>query len=288
MQNIIFGYGNRVDGATVSGGSWSATLPITNLQSRLISKIARTTNAQTASTLINVDLGASPAYAIGCVGLVAHNISSSGTVRVRGSSDSGFATSTYDSGWLSVWPSGVIPPALLEWENTNFWLGTLSEQARAGFKSPYITYNSARTIARYWRIEISDTTNSDGYVQIGRLFMSDVFQPTYNYGWLSSLGYADPTTISRSLGGEEYFDQASRYRTFKAKLEWLTATEAHASWLEMQRLVGTSGEVLVIPDLDDATTGIYRNFVGRFVSLSPIVQLPSRRYSCELEMRELL
>jgi hypothetical protein len=427
MPNITLGWNNRTDSGTLSGGSWLASLPLTNLQNRQVQKVARSTNAAVASTQFQIDLG--QARSIGVLGLVVHNISVSGRVRVTGGesasawtnlltfpndfdnavwtkgtctvtanattapdgtatadrltatgSDSyayqnftigaaaqftcsvwlradtttniqlnvrqfpsntdtsisvtvtaswqkftitgttvsgttsaifaavgsfgSFTTgevvyawgaetvlgngSIYDSGWVDVWPTGMIPQNLLEWEDDNFWLGTLSANARAGYQSPFIHLLSTAQNLRYWRVEIADTTNTDGYVQIGRLFTSSVWTPSVNYSYGAGLGYLDPTPVDTSLSGAEFFDVRSRYRVFNFELQYIEASEAYAYALELQRLSGNSGEVLVVPDRSDTANQPYRSFVGRLLQMGEITQPQPSTFSTRFQVKELL
>jgi hypothetical protein len=194
----------------------------------------------------------------------------------------------FDGGWQPVWPSGMIPQNLLEWEDDNFWLGTLSNNARAGYQSPYISLLSSAQILRYWRVEIADTTNTDGYVQIGRLFMAATWVPSINYAYGAGLGYSDPTPVDTSLSGAEFFDVRRRFRTFNFNLEYILNSEAYAYALELQRLSGNSGEVLVIPDATDATNQPARAFVGRLLQLSPITAPKPSNFSVSFSIKELL
>ena len=91
--------------------------------------------------------------------LVVHNISVSGSVRISGDTSASFAAPIYQSAWVPAWPSGLIPQSLLEFEDDNFWLGTLSQSARAGYQSPFIHIPSQPQTLRYWRVEISDAAN---------------------------------------------------------------------------------------------------------------------------------
>lgn len=43
MANIMLGYSNQIDSSTLSGGSWNASFPITNIKNKLLSKPAITT-----------------------------------------------------------------------------------------------------------------------------------------------------------------------------------------------------------------------------------------------------
>lgn len=286
MANITLAWNNRTDSGTLSGGSWLSTLPLTNLQNRQVQKVARSNDALAASTQFTIDLG--QARTIGVLALVVHNISVTGQVRITASDTPGFTVTYYDSGWADVWPSGMIPQSLLEWEEDNFWLGTLSANARAGYQSPYIKLIPSAPSLRYWKVEVSDTGNADGYVQIGRLFMASTWVPSVNYAYGAGLGYQDPTPIDVSLSGAEYFDVRSRFRVFDFELQYILGTEAYAYALELQRLSGTSGEVLMVPDSDDAINQPARAFVGRLLQLGAITQPQPSEFSVKFQVKELL
>lgn len=286
MANVLLAWNNRADIATLSGGSWSATLPLANLQNRQVQKVARTTGLTLANTQFIADMGA--AKSINCAALVVHNMSESAKVRITGCSAPGFIDPEYQSAWIEVWPAGIIPISALEWEDDNFWLGTMTAEARAGYNSPFLHVLPQAQYLRYWRLEIDDTTNPAGYVHIGRLFMAQSWQPQYNMAYGASLGYDDPTEIATSLTGAEYFDVRGKYRNHKFDLAFLSTEEVHGQVLEMQRLAGTSAEVLVVPNKDDASTFVQRSFVGRLKSLSPVSQPNFNLFSTSIEIKELL
>lgn len=284
-SRTLIAYGNRCDEATLSGGSWLAGLPLANLQNRLIAKVARSSGTTTAATKFDIDLGR--ARRIGMLALIGHNLTVVAKVRVRGDDASDFATPLYDSGWVDVWPSGMIPPELLEWEDDNFWLGTLSDQARAGYQSPFIHRVTSMPSLRYWRVEIDDTTNSDGYVHIGRLFLADVWQPTYGPIVGASIGMDDTTTIESSLGGSEYFDARAKPRVHRFVLRAMSKTEAYSRVLDLQNLLGVAGEILIDPDYADQENKPRRAFVGRLRGLAPVVESSSGIFDTSFEIREV-
>lgn len=286
MPNITLAWRNRTDEATLTGGSWLAGLPLNNLKNRQVQKVARSADALAASTKFVTDFG--QARSVGVVALIVHNIGAAGQVRICANSANNFAAPIYDSGWLDAWPAGVIPLDTLEWEDDNFWLGTMTQEQRAGYQSPFIHLLPAQQNLRYWQIEISDATNPAGYVQIGRLFMSQTWTSEFNYSYGSGLGYEDPTPIEVSLSEAEYFDVRSRSRLFQFNLDWLSSTEAYSNVLELQRLAGTSGEVLAIPDSSDAANFLRRSYVGRLKSLGQIKHDARGKYSAGFELKELL
>ena len=57
MASILISYRNHVDGATLTGGAWSATLPVSNLADRQPSRIARSLGTHPAGTGVTVDFG---------------------------------------------------------------------------------------------------------------------------------------------------------------------------------------------------------------------------------------
>ena len=76
MVNLIVAARNRADGGALSSGSWSATLPLTNLQDRQVTRIGRTTDTALASTQLDTDLGAGKLVSL--VALLRHNLKQAG------------------------------------------------------------------------------------------------------------------------------------------------------------------------------------------------------------------
>jgi hypothetical protein len=259
MINLQLGYNNLIDAATLSGGGWSTSLPLANLQSRYLSKVARSTNDDAASTLINIDLGsAKPVQAFGAIKT---NISASGaTYRLRLGNDNTFATSLYDSGTVS-----------------------------ANAQTPDLILGLASAVtARYGRLEIVDTSNVDNYVQIGRLFLGPALAPADNYSKGAELGYQSRTNVQQSLGGVDHFDIRPGRRHFSFALDWLTEAEAHNQALELQRICDIHGEVLVIRDPADTTYNQKRHFLGRLGQLSPIKNPYLTLHQAGFEVLEIL
>lgn len=115
MARIIIASPNRVDAdfypVTFSGGSWQAALPLTNLRDPLMSKVARSTDAATASTTFDVDLGAPRDIRI--IGIPAHNLSRAARIKATGASDAlltdVLATIDWRDVWQVVYPWGTLP-----------------------------------------------------------------------------------------------------------------------------------------------------------------------------------
>lgn len=285
-STLLLGILNRIDQATLSGGAWQGTLPLSNLKDRRLSRLARTTNTAGASTQFVMDLGA--ARRVGALALIAHNLSVTATVRFIGDDASDFATPIYDSGALAVWPAGMIPQELLEWEDDNFWLGTVSQESIAGFKTPFVHVPAAAQILRYWKVEISDAGNSDGYIHLGRVYIGDAWMPDYNHNYGSDLGYDPRSETEESLGGEEFYDVRRGRRVHRFELGYLSKTEALDRALQTQRLQGTTGEILIVPDTADTVNFAKVSFLGRIKSSGRVTTVKYNIHAWPLEIQEIL
>jgi hypothetical protein len=83
MANSMFGTPIHSDAAELSQGTWSSSLPLTNMQHRLLSKKARSSAATTASTKFDTDLGI--LCRVGAFALCAHNLSLASKARISAS-----------------------------------------------------------------------------------------------------------------------------------------------------------------------------------------------------------
>lgn len=286
MANITLGMANFADEATLTGGSWVGTLPLNNLKTRLFSRVARSADTLAASTKFDIALSRPRTCRV--LALAAHNFSVAATIRVVADDSPTFATPLYDSGAVAMWPAGVIPIELLEWDDDNFWLGTVSEEAIAGYQAPFICLLPAAVTARYWRVEIVDTGNSAGYIQLGRLYIANTWSPKFNMDYGHSLGFDDVSTFETSLAGEEFFEVRRKRRKFTFVLGNVDLEEGYQRALEVDRMLGTTGEVLVMGDPSDTTNGARRNFIGRMSSLQGLARQSHGNMTKSYEIAEIL
>ncbi len=265
MANVLVGFNNLANNCTLGGGSWQATLPLNNLKDRKLYKIARSVGVTAANTKFNVDFSEEKVVKI--FSLVKHNFTTSATARLVASNDSGFGTLLYDSGFSSVWP--LVDSLVLEWEDDNFWSGVPSDEQIDMFQG--ITLWVVPNVrARYWRVEIVDTTNPAGYVDIGRLFVSKDFSPEINASWGLNFSVVDKSDISESLGGVEHYDEKAKVRTVDFSLDALSQDEAFAKWFRLMLGQGNTGEILFVYDYEDGKYTLDRSFLGRMEKINPL------------------
>lgn len=285
MANVMLGFPNRIDASVLSGGAWMASLPLSNLQDRVIGRVARTANLALASTQFDINLGAPKP--IRTIGVIHHNCSLFAQYRIRGASDASFSHVVYDAGFADVWPV-VYPSESLDWEADNWWSGKYTAEEIDGYTATLVHILPANKLAQYWRIEFSDTNNPAGYLQFGRVFIGPAWQPTYNMAIGASLGWQTKTDIQEAISGAEYFQRRVPYRVERFSLNLMKQDEAFANAFEIQRRAGIDQEILFIHDPDDTVHALRRRFLGRLREIGPIEFPYQTRNSTTFEMKELL
>ena len=284
MSNVFLAYQNRTDQATLTGGTWQASLPLANLKKRLLSQVARSTNATKAATQFTAQI--SQVKFIRTVSLCRHNLGTTAKVRVRLVNTS-TTTTVYESGWQDAWPA-IWNTVDLEWEFDNWWDGRPSADDIASYPSNHIVIAGNGAMANQIIVEIDDEDNTSGYVQIGRLFIGSGFQPGENMAYGASLSWESRTNVQEAESGAEWFDQKAAFRVARFELPILSEAEAMGGVFELQRIADIHGEVLFIFDPDDTQQKLRRSFVGRLRSLSPIEYPYFNNNASAFEIKELL
>tara|TARA_R110002153_G_scaffold1650_1_gene8480 strand:+ start:209 stop:1057 length:849 start_codon:yes stop_codon:yes gene_type:complete len=282
MSNILISSVNYVDTGTATVDNAVSTLPITNLQDRQLVKIWR--NSQ-KTAVINVDFGA--AKIIDFAALVKHNISQTGTIRWRFSNASDFSTTVYDSGFVKAW-SRVEEFGTLPW-GVFSWGGFINPSIAVNYAISSFDIQASAVAARYMRIDISDNDNTDNYLQAGRLIAGPAYQPSINYSNGVQFEFMDDSRITKSRGGQTFIDEVERYRRIRFELVNIPQAEIFDNvFNNLDRLRGTSQDILVIPQPNDSTTWLTQNIYGRVTRTSPLTNTALNFYSKFIEVEELI
>lgn len=178
----------------------------------------------------------------------------------------------YDSGTLPAWPAE--------------WVAATTAEERAGVRGLMVT-TPGQTL-QWWRVDLSDPTNPAGFVQLGRVFMGSRWRPQYGALSGATLGYIDRSTSTEADSGAEYFVERPLPRVAEVDLVILDEAVAMSEGLELQRQLGTTGEVLFQWDDADRTYQPARAFLGRLRTLQPLTCLWRGHWRAQLEVKELL
>lgn len=291
MANLLIGWPNRIDEATLSGGSWQAAMPLANLKNRTLGIKARSTDDANPSTKMTINL--LTGRSVRALALANHNLSAPARVRVIATEGDPAGTpgaTLYDSGWRDAWDFGYGAWSVerFDWADDRFWSGGFLAEEITGYRATWVHPLPADVLAQWWQVQIDDTANPAGYVELGRVFIGECWQPAYNASYGASIGYVSRTDVEEARSGAEYFDTRSAYRVFSGALDWLSEDEAMSRAMEMQRRMDVSGEALFIYDPDDTRNLIRSSFLGRLRRLSAIEHPYLDTHKMALEIKELL
>lgn len=246
MGAFLLGYGNRIDDATITGGSWLAGAPVTNVGTWALADTARSSNALTTSTKIRINHGAAVTARV--LVLVRHNLSAAATVRWMRGTTAG-ASDVADSGSVDAWQ--------------------FTPRSVDGSVYDVQVIQQAQTSAQYDEIEITDTGNAAGYVEIGRLFVGPAFEPAIGQAYGLRDGHVDLSTIGRAHSGAQWATPSLRLRTAAFTLPYLTLAEG-GELHDIEQIEGSTGELAYLPHTNTAAMRQRYGFVGLARELSGI------------------
>lgn len=271
--------------ADLYGLPGTGPLPVSNLKTQLVSEVWRSLSDDPAWTWFRADFGV--ARLIDVVALINHNITSAGKWRVRLSNDHNFSTTTYDSGLIDAWPSiggyGALPWGVFQWGDI------ISTQDAAYFKISSYCILPENITGRYLRIDISDANNPAGYIQAGRCWAAPAWRPSLDmqYGW--SIGWVDPSEVSKSRGGQASIKVLPKYRVLSFELADIPEAEMYPNAFDyIDRRKGISGDILVIPQPSKPELFIHEAIYGRMQSLAPVSNPYFERRSKPFIVEELI
>jgi len=285
-NKVTLCYPNYVDNATLSGGGWETSQPLDNLATPYFSQPARSVNLDTANTKFSVN---TPRFLpMHVVALANHNLTSASEWRVKVYNEQG-GTLFHDSGLISVWPQ-VYSSTQLEWEYDNFWLGTINDEDRDSFTSLAIYFLPEAYVATYVEVEISDPSNPQGYVKIGRVMVADAWQSDRTASFGITYSYDIQTTFDSAIdeGVTEYADVKIPKRTVNFDLDTLSSEEGFARVMRINRTQGLNGEVLYTEFGPMDEERFAKTFIARQQSVSALSHPYYRNYATSISLKEIL
>jgi len=175
--------------AAITANSVNPNYPATNLVDSRLTRLYRTVASTTAEVVFDCGSAVSVTSAV----IASHNITASATViKIQGN-----ATDSWGSPSVS--------------ETITYDAGVMHKRFTGG------SY-------RYWRIQIIDATNTDGYIEIGRAWIGTYYTtpgiaPTVTSSLLTA------TVKTRSTGGQSYGDKRHTYYKFITNFPAVTYTQ---------------------------------------------------------------
>ena len=239
---------SHLDGVALTATSEAGTYVADNLTNVQPGKIWRSTTD--AAQTITGDFGGDKRCT--AFALYSHNLSDDATLRLTLSSDAGHVTQIYDTTVAAIDP-------LYGWGEGPYGMEGYGGYSSEGWAQPFsIIWLGATYVARYFRVIITDTTNSDEYIQAGRIKIGQHFDIPVVAGY--GMGWTEQTELTRTRGGALRSDSRDPYRYASATSTVLDKLQ-EGDLLEVFRSVGKRGDVLWSAFPDDATVQERRNVI---------------------------
>ncbi|PSL23480.1 hypothetical protein [Dyadobacter jiangsuensis] len=263
MQNMILASATLSDAATITGTTGAGDLSIGNLQKMDLKAVYRVIGDTVSLT---IDLLNSKE--INLVALIAHNCSAAASVRVRASNTNDAGTAPYDTGLL---------PARSN--QTGF-----SDSGYPLEKNMFLSFFSAQTY-RYWFIDVVDTGAE--YIDIGRLYISNAFQPETNMDYGLAEGVVDPSRVSRVVSGGKVPREFVKYKTADFALGYSNEAEMFGKIYALELACGRTKDVLFVPDPDAKDFLQIRSYYGTMEIINPKVNYQFSLFNKAFRIEEI-
>lgn len=268
-NNCVFGWPDFTQATplhtpTAAGGAWTAGLPVSNVLDRRLSRVARSVDASSDSTVLLFDLGTT--RQIGLISMLIPNITVSAvpTVRFLVFSDAAYTVNVYNSGFLQAIPTGLTVEDL-----------TGADGSRMNLWQTHVL--SAAQTQRYVAINIVDTANADGYVDVARVIIAGAFSPAINTNISDGAKHQlqDDTVRTVTEGGAALYNAKRGRRTDSFAIDDFVDSDA-ALVRQMQRRLGKSGQFFWVPDPADTVYGYQRNYLAVMEELGALTANSTR------------
>ncbi len=291
MANVLLAGPNYVDATyypvVLSGGDWNPALPLDNLKNPELAVVARSVDADPSSTWFDIDLGTQRLGKAFVVPFI--NGTRDAQYRIRSSNTAGsFAAPESDSGTLDLYPI-IYPFGTVPYGSPSWWDGKMSPEEASVTRMPIIqVFGTPEPIARYWRLEIFDEGNPDGYVEMPRLMITAGWQGSDNADRGSEIGVEPLTSSTKSMSGAEVFDRRDPQRTAKVTWTYLPEDEAFASAFDLMKIAGTDQQIFFAWDPDDTAHRHRRSFLATLSRLGTVQASEYGRFAASFLVKEVM
>lgn len=249
---------------TITGSGWNAALPVTNMRLRDMSKVARSVSSSPNTAEFVVDHGSAKTARV--MMMMGTNLTSQATITWnRGTT----------SGGSQVYAGSPV----------NAWSISLETYNGRAYGTTMIVTETA-TSARYDEIIITDPGNPGGYIEIGRIWISDLWIPQFGAVHPLSDTVQDLSQVDRSDGGNLWVTKRRKLRSVQFVLQALTIDESntlHALMMDS----GITEEVLYMPKLGDNAYNQHFGYIATMQELSALEYPFPKRKSLPLRLTEI-
>lgn len=269
-MGLKFYYENKFD--DVASGdlvvsSAAAAYPKSNLQNTFRKKPWRSTGI--TGEYIKWDFGSSENCSH--ISLINYNLTIDATITITASNNADFSSPLLSTAY-DVWDYlfGFGEGGFGEHGFGGYLLEVNREELAAGT----IKIKSFTTVvARYWKVAFTDASNTDGYIEIGRIITGIPWkvEKHIRYGW--EIIPLDESKLVFSEGGQAWTDAKSKRYQIRFDFTGITDEEKYWNLIDMLRRWGKRKSILFELFPDGVTSErFFTTLYGRFQEIPPVSQ----------------
>lgn len=204
---------DKMDDYTIVAASEDADYPAPNAQDPRLSRYTRTTGL--SSQTWKIDAGVGNTITASAAAIIGHNITSGATIKIQGNATDSWGSPTVDETFTHS----------------------------SGLMVKFFTQSSLR----FWRFLVTDASNPDGYIEIGRLFLCTYYQFEELPGSAFTERVVDTTRRDFSQSGQAYSDIGILYEVYEIDLELIEDATRQALKTQLE-LVRKHKPLILLPD----------------------------------------
>lgn len=274
-------YQNLADTATITASpTATGTTSVANLIKDSKSLVYRGTGT---SVTLTVNLAASSI--VGGVAIPFCNLTSTATIRVRGySATSGTGTLLFDTTTLNACPYQPLG----QWAWGTIPLGLNTYAYGGGTYARCWLPNSEQLACLSLVVNIVDTSNTSGYIELSRLVIGAYWSPTYNTSFGLSAMPKDTSVHERSESGDIITNRGIRYNTLNFDLKYMDPGDRN----EFSKIMRGSGLpkamfISLFPDDADPGKEQIHQIYGKLSQIGGISHPMYEMYSTTIDIEEI-
>lgn len=167
-------------------------------------------------------------------------------------------------------------------------LGAVAAGGDTTWTRRHFVYWASGGVSNRWvRFDLADPGHPYGMLRAGRVVIANAWQSSRNFTPGRRTGWQDASPRVRTLGQETVPRVLPPSRVEEIEIPLLSATEVYTQAFELQRLRGSSKDILFIPDPDESTL-LHQQLIYGLMDVIPIVQTFWNRYAVRIRIEELL
>ncbi len=284
-RRIAFLTPSEFDAATLSGGAWADGAPLANLQDMQPSRVARSADAEAASTSIVIDAGA----AVDWDTLAARvDWPAETLIRLRvASSEAGLvAAPGYDSGRISPWPASGRPTVV----GRSTWDVWKEFAAGGSFRWWRLDIDLAGTDPLFsadFAADLYYMADGSATTDVGRLMVGTRRTPERNRATEIERGYEPADVRLRTPFGHTMTEARPRPRAWSVPFDDASASDAELLE-DLAAELGVAGDLYVCLD-PEADADLHRKLMlATIATPGRVAQRAYRVFRARLDLSELL